>query len=71
MEFTQTQEQDVLYDIKTQNQKIIDNYIQVRKTEANLASSTQIVTSDTLNRFSRSVVVDRAVIRLDSYDFDS
>src|SRR6266540_7172287 len=48
-----TREQAVVYDIKTQNQKIIDDYIQARKTETNLASSTQVVTSDTLNRCSR------------------
>ena len=43
------------HEIKTQNQKIIDDYIQARKTESNLASSTQVETSDNLNRFSRYV----------------
>ncbi|MDW0176140.1 MAG: hypothetical protein QOK58_07780 [Nitrososphaeraceae archaeon] len=40
----------ISYDV-TQNQKIINDYIQARKTETNLATSTQVVTSDTLNRF--------------------
>ncbi|MDW0243150.1 MAG: hypothetical protein QOD15_09075 [Nitrososphaeraceae archaeon] len=44
----------ISYDV-TQNQKIINDYIQARKTETNLATSTQVVTSDTLNRFSRYV----------------
>jgi site-specific recombinase XerD len=54
---TQEQTKMVVYyhEIKTQNQKIIDDYIQARKTESNLASSTQVVTSDNLNRFSRYV----------------
>jgi integrase len=43
------------YDIQAQNQKVIADYIQARKTETNLAGSTQVVTSDTLNRFSRYV----------------
>lgn len=55
MEFTQTQEQTNAYDIKIHNQKIICDYIEARKIEANLANSTQVVTSDTLNRFSRYV----------------
>jgi len=55
---TTTREQiEMVYyhEIKTQNQKIIDDYIQARKTESNLASTTHVVTSDTLNRFSRHV----------------
>jgi hypothetical protein len=52
---TREHTETVVYDIKTQNQKIIDDYIQARKTESNPASSTQVVTSDTLNRFSRHV----------------
>ena len=52
---TETEQTIISYDIKIQNQKIIDEYIQARKTETNLASSTQVVTSDTLNRFSRYV----------------
>ncbi len=41
-EGTQTQEQTVVYgyDIKTQNQKIINDYFEARKTETNLAGST-------------------------------
>ncbi len=50
-----SKEQTIIYDIQTQNQKIINDYIQARQTETNLASSTQVVTSDTLNRFSRFV----------------
>lgn len=56
-EGTQTQEQTVVYgyDIKTQNQKIINDYFEARKTETNLASSTQVVMNNTLNRLSRHV----------------
>lgn len=43
----------VTYNIQAQNQKIINDYIETRKIETNLAISTQKVTSDTLNRFSR------------------
>lgn len=43
----------VTYNIQAQNQKIINDYIEARKIETNLAISTQKVTSDTLNRFSR------------------
>jgi len=46
-------QEHVIYDIQTQNQKIIKDYIEARKTETNLATSTQKVTSYTLNRFSR------------------
>jgi len=52
---TETEQTIISYDIQAQNQKIIIDYIQARKTETNLASSTQVVTSDTLNRFSRYV----------------
>jgi|RhiMethySRZTD1v2_1073278.scaffolds.fasta_scaffold1951733_2 hypothetical protein len=48
---TQTPEQTIVYDIKIQNQKIICDYLEARKIEANLANRTQVVTSDTLNRF--------------------
>jgi site-specific recombinase XerD len=47
--------QTVIYDIQAQNQKIITDYFEARKTEANLASSTQVVMSDNLNRFSRYI----------------
>jgi integrase len=47
--------QTVVYDAKTQNQKIIDEYIEARKIETNLARSTQVVTRDNLNRFSKFV----------------
>ena len=33
---------EIVYDIKAQNQKIIDDYIQARKTETNLAGNTQL-----------------------------
>ncbi|HET6726420.1 MAG TPA: hypothetical protein VFH19_00165 [Nitrososphaeraceae archaeon] len=56
-EGTQAQEQTVVYgyDIKTQNQKIINDYFEARKTETNLASSTQVVMNNTLNLLSRHV----------------
>jgi integrase len=47
--------QTPVYDPQTDNHKIIDDYIQARKTEANLAISTQKVMIDNLNRFSRIV----------------
>jgi site-specific recombinase XerD len=40
------------YDIQTHNQKTIHDYIEARKTETNLATSTQKVMIDNLNRFS-------------------
>lgn len=40
-------------DIKTQNQRIINDYFEARKTESNLASSTQVVINNTLNRLSK------------------
>jgi hypothetical protein len=45
--------QTQVYDIQTHNQKIIHDYIEARKTETNLARSTQKVMIDNLNRFSR------------------
>ena len=52
---TETQEQTIIYDIKTQNQKIINDYFEARKTETNLANSTQVVINNTLNRLSKYV----------------
>jgi integrase/recombinase XerD len=53
---TETQEQTIIsYDIKRQNQKIINDYFEARKTETNLANSTQVVINNTLNRLSRYV----------------
>jgi site-specific recombinase XerD len=46
--------QTQVYDIQTHNQKTIHDYIEARKTETNLASSTQKVMIDNLNRFSRN-----------------
>lgn len=43
----------ISYDIKTQNQKIIHDYFEARKTETNLANSTQVVINKTLNRLSK------------------
>ena len=45
----------ISYDIKTQNQKIIDDYFEARKTETNLANSTQVVINSTLNRLSKYI----------------
>jgi hypothetical protein len=45
-----TEQSFISYDIKTQNQKIINDYFEARKTETNLANSTQIVINNTLNR---------------------
>ena len=50
-----TEQSFISYDIKTQNQKIINDYFEARKTETNLANSTQIVINKTLNRLSRYV----------------
>jgi integrase/recombinase XerD len=47
-----TIEESFIYDI-TQNQKIINDYFEARRTETNLAGSTQIVINNTLNRLSR------------------
>ena len=49
-------EQTPVYDPRTENHKIIDDYIQARKTEANLAISTQKVMIDNLDRFSRNLM---------------
>jgi hypothetical protein len=46
-------EQTIVYDIQALNRKIISDYIEVRKTETNLAQSTQRVMIDNLNRFSK------------------
>jgi hypothetical protein len=46
--------QTQVYDIQTHDQKTIYDYIEARKTETNLASSTQKVMIDNLNRFSRN-----------------
>jgi site-specific recombinase XerD len=46
--------QTQVYDIQTHNQKTIHDYIEARKTETNLASSTQKVMIDNLNRFPRN-----------------
>jgi len=46
-------EQSIVYDIQTQNQKIIKDYFEARKTETNLSASTQVVMNNTLNRLSR------------------
>jgi len=43
----------ISFDIKTQNQRIINDYFEARKTESNLASSTQVVINNTLNRLSK------------------
>lgn len=45
----------IVYEIQTQNQKIIKDYLEARSIEANLAITTQKVTNDNLNRFSRFV----------------
>lgn len=50
-----TEQTTALYDIQAQNQKIINDYLEARKTETNLAHSTQKVMNDNLNRFSRFV----------------
>ena len=46
--------QTQVYDIQTHNQKTIHDYIEARKTETNIASSTQKVMIDNLNRFPRN-----------------
>ena len=46
-------EQTIIHDKQTINEKIIRDYIEARKTETNLAESTQRVMIDNLNRFSR------------------
>jgi site-specific recombinase XerD len=48
----ESSEQTVVFDIKILNQKIINDYLEARNTEVNLAKSTQVVRSDNLNRFS-------------------
>jgi hypothetical protein len=51
-------EQTIVYDIQAANERIIIDYIEARKTETNLAESTQGVMVDNLNRFSRCVKKD-------------
>lgn len=46
-------EQTIVYDIHAQNKQILSDYIEARKTETNLAQSTQRVMIDNLNRFSK------------------
>lgn len=46
--------QTQVYDLQTHDQKTIYDYIEARKTETNLASSTQKVMIDNLNRFSKN-----------------
>jgi site-specific recombinase XerD len=48
-------DQTINYDIRIQNQKIINDYFEARKTETNRACSTQVVMNNTLNRLSRYV----------------
>jgi integrase/recombinase XerD len=43
------------YDWKAQNQEIINDYFEAKKTEVNLSSGTQLVMNNTLNRFSNYV----------------
>ena len=63
-------EQKIVYGIQELNQKIITDYIEARKTETNLAESTQSVMIDNLNRFSRSLKKDfRDVERGDIISF--
>lgn len=50
---TETKQATIVYDIQTQNQKIINNYFEARKTETNLGNSTQVVMNNTFNRLSR------------------
>ena len=51
-------EQTIHYKIQGQNEKIINEYIEARKTETNLAESTQKVMIDNLKRFSRHLNKD-------------
>lgn len=46
-------EQTIVYDIHAQNKRIRSDYIEARKTETNLAYSTQRVMIHNLNRFSK------------------
>lgn len=50
-------EQTIVYDIHAHNKRIICDYIEARKTEANLAQTTQRVMFDNLNRFSKCVKI--------------
>jgi hypothetical protein len=51
-------EQTIRYEIQSQNERIINEYIDARKTETNLAESTQRVMIDNLKRFSRHLNKD-------------
>jgi len=47
--------EQTFYDWKIENQKAIEGYFQAKSTEVNLASSTKVVTTNTLIRFSNFV----------------
>jgi site-specific recombinase XerD len=51
-------EQTMVYNTQALNERIIADYIQARKTETNLAESTQRVMTDNLNRFSKYLKKD-------------
>ena len=57
--------EQVLYDIQENNQKIIHDYIEARRTETNLATSTQKVMIDNLVRFSRHAKKDFREVQRD------
>lgn len=50
--------EQAFYDLHAKNQRTIYSYIEARRTETNLASSTQKVMIDNLNRFSRHAKKD-------------
>ena len=58
-------EQKIVFDIQTTNERIISDYIEARKTETNLAQSTQRVMIDNLNRFSRFTKKDFKDVKRD------
>ena len=58
-------EQKIVFDIQTTNERIISDYIEARKTETNLAESTQRVMIDNLNRFSRFTKKDFKDVKRD------
>lgn len=67
---TVSTEQTIHYDIQVQNERIINEYIEARKTETNLAESTQKVMIDNLKRFSRLLNKDvKQVTRDDIVSF--
>lgn len=51
-------EHKTVYSFQVLNERIIADYIQARKAEANLAESTQRVMTDNLSRFPRYVKKD-------------